>query len=296
MTAGFIGLGVMGEPMAHNLLRSGAPLVVWNRSSEKSKAIEAAGASVACSARDVFARATIVMLMLADELAIDDVLERRSTAFASNVAGRTIVQMGTISAEFSAELEADIVDAGGSYVEAPVSGSRKPAEDANLIAMVAGERDAVSQALPLVRTMCSDAILCGAVPNASLMKFAVNVFLITMVTGLAEAVHFAQRHGLDMEAFRAVLDGGPMASAVSRGKLAKLLSGDFRVQAAIFDVLKNNRLIAGAARLAGIASPLLDVCHELFGETFDLGLETDDMIAVIRAIEARDASAKEAIR
>lgn len=296
MMIGFIGLGVMGEPMARNLLRSAVPLVVWNRSIDKCKAIEGAGASVATSAREIFARAGIVILMLADETAIDSVLDRDGDAFVSNVADRTIVQMGTVSAEFSANLEADIVRAGGSYVEAPVSGSRKPAEDAQLVAMIAGAPRAVERALPLLNVMCRDAIRCGEVPNASLMKFAVNLFLITMVTGLAEAVQFARQQRLDMEAFRAVLDAGPMASAVSRGKLAKLISGDCSVQAAVFDVLKNNRLIAESARRAGIAAPLLDVCYELFRETYDLGFADDDMIAVIRAIEARRASAPEAIR
>jgi 3-hydroxyisobutyrate dehydrogenase len=81
-----------------------------------------------------------------------------------------------------------------------------------------------------------------------------------------------------------------MASFVSRGKTAKLLADDYSVQAASLDVLKNNRLVAEAARRAGIASPLLDVCHALFGETVQLGHGGDDMLAVLRAIEARTAA------
>jgi 3-hydroxyisobutyrate dehydrogenase len=129
------------------------------------------------------------------------------------------------------------------------------------------------------------------VPNALLMKLAVNLFLITMVTGLAEAFHFAERHGLNLQQFRAVLDAGPMASSVSRVKVAKLLEGDFSVQASASDVLMNNRLIAEAARQSQLASPLLDVCHSLFDETVELGNGRSDMAAVLRAIEARtDAS------
>ncbi len=94
-----------------------------------------------------------------------------------------------------------------------------------------------------------------------------NLFLITMVTGLVEAVHFAERHGLDLAQLVAVLDAGPMASDVSRVKAAKLVAQDFAVQAAISNVLENSRLIAAAAREAEIASPLLDVCHALYSET-----------------------------
>lgn len=108
-----------------------------------------------------------------------------------------------------------------------------------------------------------------------------------MVTGLTEAYHFADRHGLDRGRFLDILDAGPMASAVSRMKAPKLLARDFAVQAAALDVLKNNRLIAEAARASGLASPLLDVCHDLFGETVELGHGAADMVAVLHAIEAR---------
>jgi 3-hydroxyisobutyrate dehydrogenase len=122
------------------------------------------------------------------------------------------------------------------------------------------------------------------------MKLAVNLYLITMVTGLAEAAHFAERHGLDMRQFRAVLDAGPMASNVSHVKIAKLVEHDFSVQAAISDVLKNSSLVAEAARAARLASPLLDAAHALYAETEELGLGRSDMAAVIRAIEARTDS------
>nr|WP_286170183.1 NAD-binding protein [Actinospica acidiphila] len=123
------------------------------------------------------------------------------------------------------------------------------------------------------------------------MKLAVNIFLITQVTGLTEAFHFADRHGLDRARFLDVLDAGPMASSVSRMKAPKLLARDFAVQAAATDVLKNNRLIAEAARATGVASPLLDVCHALFEETVTLGHGDEDMAAVLRALEARTEAA-----
>nr|WP_280176075.1 NAD-binding protein [Stappia indica] len=119
------------------------------------------------------------------------------------------------------------------------------------------------------------------------MKLSVNLFLITMVAGLAEAFHFAERHGADLQRFQAVLDVGPMASAVSRIKLAKLCAGDFSVQAAISDVKMNSGLVAEAARGAGIAAPLLDAADALFGEAEGLGLGKQDMAAVVKAIAAR---------
>jgi 3-hydroxyisobutyrate dehydrogenase len=284
---GFLGIGTMGEPMAANLARAGVPLVVWNRTAARCEPVRAAGATVAASPAEVFDRAEVVFLMLAHGAAADAVLGRGTPRFAEYVAGHTIVHMGTTEAAYSSGLAADVHAAGGQYVEAPVSGSRVPAEAGELVAMVAGEPAAVARVRPLLAPMCRETIACGAVPGGMLMKLAVNLFLITMVTGLAESVHFAARHGLDLATFAGVLDAGPMASSVSRVKAGKLTARDFAVQASISNVLYNNRLIARAARTAGIASPLLDVCHALFGETEDLGLGGTDMAAVIRAIEER---------
>jgi 3-hydroxyisobutyrate dehydrogenase len=291
MSIGFLGLGVMGGPMALNLAEAGTALVVWNRSADKCDPLRAAGAKVATSPAEVFDQARVVLLMLAGGNAVDAALGRGPAGFDVDIAGHTIVHMGTTPPDYSRGLDADVRAAGGRYVEAPVSGSRTPAEAGQLVAMLAGESAAVEEVRPVLGPMCRETIACGAVPNALLMKFSVNLFLITMVTGLAEAAHFADRHGLDLRRFLDVLDAGPMASGVSRVKVRKLVDRDFRVQAAVADVLENNcRPIADAARQAGIASPLLDVCHALFGETQAMGLAATDMITVIKAIEQRSAA------
>ena len=287
MRIGFIGLGVMGQPMALNLAKAGADLLVWNRTGERCDPLREAGARVAASAAEVFRGADVIILMMANGGATDAVLGRATEGFAGNVAGRLIDSMGTSSPDWSRGLEADIRAAGGRYVEAPVSGSRVPAEEGHLVGMLAGDADDVAMLRELLRPVCRETIPCGAVPGALTMKLSVNLFLVAMVAGLAEAFHFAERQGADLQRFQAVLDAGPMASAVSRIKLAKLCAGDFSVQAAISDVKMNSGLIAEAARGAGIAAPLLDAADALFGEAEGLGLGKQDMAAVVKAIAAR---------
>jgi 3-hydroxyisobutyrate dehydrogenase len=284
---GFVGLGLMGEPMALNLVRAGTPLVVWNRTPERALPLAAAGAHVAGSVDEVFERCRVVVLMLADDAAMDEVLGRGTPDFAARVAGHVVVHTGTTSPAYSQGLDADVRAAGGTYVEAPVSGSRGPAETGDLVLLPAGNPGPVAEVEQLLRPVARSSFRCGPVPNGLLTKLSVNIFLITMVTGLAESLHFADRHRLDLGQVVAVLDAGPMASFVSRGKAAKLLHREFSPQAAIADVLKNNRLIAEAARAASVASPLLDVCHALFGETLAQGFGAEDMAAVVRALEAR---------
>ena len=284
---GFLGLGVMGEPMAHNLARAGNRVLAWSRSRRAPDRLISAGGVILPSAEEVMARAETVILMLANEEAIDEVLGRGGPQFRRNVRGRTIVHMGTTSELYSQRLEADIRSSGGFYVEAPVSGSRGPAEAGRLLVMLAGEDASVHRVHPLLAPLCRDAIFCGPVPNALTTKLAVNLFLISQVTGLAEAFHFAGKKGLDLAAFQVVLGKTPMASEVSQAKAAKLAAADFGAHAKAADVLMNNQLILDSARIDGIATPLLDVCGALYGEAVNAGFGSDDMIAVAKAIEAR---------
>lgn len=283
---GFAGLGIMGRPMAVNLVRAGFPVTVWNRSAAAVDELTALGADAAATVDQLFAAARVIVLMLRDEPAVDAVLGRGTPRFAARVRDHVIVQMGTFTPDFSRALADDVHGAGGAYVEAPVSGSRGPAADGTLVAMLAGPADAVAEVTPVIDAMCAERFVCGEVPAALGMKLAVNTFLITMVTGLAEAFHFAEATGADTGVLRQVLDAGPMASAVSRGKAAKVIDGDYSPQAAIGDVLKNAELVEGAARAAGIPHPLIAVCRELYAEAA-VSRSGDDMIAVISAIAAR---------
>lgn len=280
---GFAGLGTMGTPMALNLVRAGTPLMVWNRTAERCAPLAESGAVVADSMEALFATCETVLLMLENDRASDAVLGRGTPAFAARVAGRRIVSMGTTSADYSRTLAEDIRAAGGRYVEAPVSGSRAPAEAGQLVGMLAGDAADLDGLEALLAPVCKQVFRCGAAPGALQMKLAVNVFLITMVTGLAESAHFATRHGLDLARFVEILNAGPMASDVSRVKLDKLLRDDLSRQAAISDVLKNSRLVVGAAQAAGVAHPLMTACTDLYARTEEMGLGDEDMIAVVRA-------------
>lgn len=287
MKIGFIGLGVMGMPMALNLARAGHQLLVWNRSAKEVGTLLELGAHSASSAAEVFAGAPIVIMMLANEKAVDQVLQRGTPAFQTMLHGRTLVCTGTVSPTFSRQLEMDVLAAGGRFVEAPVSGSRIPAERGELVGMLAGKPDSVSLVRPLISAMCKSIFDCGAVPGAINMKLAVNLFLITMVTGLAEAANFAREQQLDMQIFRKVIEAGPMLSRVADMKLPMLVDGDFPVQASISDVLMNAQLVAAAARQAGVAAPLIDISRTLFAETQSMGHGALDMAAVILALKAR---------
>lgn len=285
MNVGFVGIGHMGAPMARNLLRAGIPLTIWNRSSEKCDALIDIGAEQAVSLEDLFTRSTTVLLMLLDSAAIDGVLARGTRTFATRVCGKSIVNLGTTSPEYSQQLELDVIAAGGTYVEAPVSGSQQPAEHGQLIGMVAGREDAVERILPLLAPLCTRVFHCGLVPGALRMKLAANHYLIGMVTVLAETTHAARGAHVDLHTLRQVLDAGPMASIVSRTKLDKLIAREFSPQAAIRDVSTIAELVLGQCQDSGQDTPLIRHCASLFRQALTDGHGDKDMAAVVHAFE-----------
>lgn len=284
---GFIGLGLMGSAVAGRILTA-APLRVWNRTPAACEPLIAAGAVAADSPAAVFERCRTVFVMVTDEAAVDDVL-----AFDERLLrGRTIVQMSTVAPAYSEALAARVARAGGAFVEAPVSGSRQPALDGRLISMLAGEEAAVEEAATLLQPACARVFRCGLPPQAMRMKLAVNVFLITLATGLAEAFHLAEELDLPLTTLRDVLDAGPMASFVSRAKATALIDDDFSPQAAIADVLKNANLVVAAARERGVSGPLMEESARLYSEALLLGHGNDDMAAVIAAYRQRTRPAR----
>lgn len=278
---GFAGLGTMGLPMATRLLAAGTELMVWNRTATRCGPLVERGARLAASVEQLFEQCEAIVLMLLDQHAVDAVLGRGTPAFAARVRGRIVVTLGTTSPAYSAALDADMRRCGGRYVEAPVSGSRIPAEEGALIGMVAGDAEAIRIVEPLLRQLCRMVVPCGAVPAALRMKLAVNHYLIVAVTALAETVQAAEASGVDPALLQQVLDAGPMASAVSRIKLQKLLSRDFTVQAAIRDVAQIAVLVREQARATQVDAPLIESAARSFEAAHARGLSELDMAAVL---------------
>jgi 3-hydroxyisobutyrate dehydrogenase len=288
MTVGFAGIGIMGLPMAKRLLDAGVELAVWSRRAEACAPLVERGALLAADPDALFAACDTVVLMLRDELATDAVLGRGTSAFARRVVGRRVIVSGTNSPAYSEALAADIRAAGASYVEAPVSGSRVPAERGELVVMLAGEDpDTLDAAEGLLAPLGKAVVRCGEVPGALRTKIAVNHYMMALVAALAEALTAARIAGVDVASVVRVLEASPMDSAIGRVKAAKLVAGDESPQAAISDVVKNCRLVLDAAREAGATTPIIDLVADLYEATAASGHADADMVAIARMFAAR---------
>jgi 3-hydroxyisobutyrate dehydrogenase-like beta-hydroxyacid dehydrogenase len=220
-------------------------------------------------------------MMLFDEHAIRTIL---TDDVRHELWNKTLVNSSSVSVEFSHYLSEQVHNAGGEFIEMPVSGSRVPAEQGRLVGMMAGDRAVADRIRPYIEPMTSAAVYCGPIGSGLKMKYAVNNFLITMTAGLAEATNLARAQGLDLEAFGQVLDSGPMASAYSRLKVAKMLSQDWSAQAGIRDCYNSTQLIQAAAKEANTRAPLIEVCGSLYRRAIESGLGEEDMISVVKCL------------
>ncbi|KAK4466868.1 hypothetical protein QBC42DRAFT_319027 [Cladorrhinum samala] len=275
---GFIGLGVMGKPMALNLARH-FPITVWNRSSSKYAELEEAGAGVGTSPSHVARESDVIFTMLFDAPAIEAILD---DDFSNALRSKILVNTSSVPVEFSQQLAGYVSNAGGHFIEMPVSGSKVPAERGELVGMMAGDRDVAERIRPIVEPLTAAAVYCGPVGSGLKTKYAINLYLVAITAGLSESMNLARAQGLDLEAFSQVLSAGPMASPYSNIKLPKMLKQDWSAQAAVKDCYNSTLLIQSAARSVGAWTPITDLCGSLYRQAHESGLGEEDMTAILK--------------
>ncbi len=279
---GFIGMGIMGTPMALNLVKAGHGVVVWNRTPGHVQPVVEAGAHAADSIEDLVRQVAVVFLMVSDDAAVDAVLARGSNDFAARVRGRIIVAMGAHSPSWAREIAGEIDTAAGAFVGAPVSGSREPAEQGRLLGLIGGADAAKSQVTPLLSAMCASVGDCGGPADGFTMKLAVNLFQTSLIAGLAEMMQFGSRLGLDEQLLGDLVANGPMGSEVVRGKLHKMLAQHFDADASVDNALLNLRLIAAESDRVGLALPVSRAATTGYQQLAADGLGAADFSAIGR--------------
>lgn len=288
MQVGFIGLGMMGTPMALNLSRK-YPLTIWNRSPSKYSHFEGSGAKIGETPLSVVQQSDVVFTMMFDEAALRSVL---ADDVVSALCGKILVNTSSVPVNYSQSLAERVLRAGGEFVEMPVSGSRVPAEHGRLVGLLAGERQSAKRIQLLIEPLTAFSIYCGPIGDGLKMKYAVNLFTTTMTAGLAEAMNLVTAQSLSPEVFAQVLDAGPMASFYSKHKLDKMIRQDWSPQASVRDCYNSTQLIGSAAREADCPVPMLQTAASLYGEALSSGIGEDDMIALIRLLAAGSTAEK----
>lgn len=229
-TVGFIGLGHMGEGMARRLLHTaGRKLIVWNRSDGKSKALEAEGkgaVTVAASPAAVVRACTVTYVMLSEPNAVRSVYEMDDGVLAGISAGKKLVDCATLAVEDMERLSAQVLAKGGRFLEAPVSGSKAPAAQGQLIFLAAGDEGLYVERAADFDAMGKAKFYFGAIGGGTRVKLAVNMVMGTMLASLGEGLALTSAAGIAPKLLLEVLDLGAMACPLFKLKGPKMLASD----------------------------------------------------------------------
>jgi 3-hydroxyisobutyrate dehydrogenase len=285
--AAVLGTGIMGSAMTRNLLAAGLNVIVWDRSAKATAALAGAGAQVAGSAGEAVRDAGVVITMLPTA----DVVE--SVVFGGHVADafapRAVwAQMGTIGIEATEHMAARLAKARPDvlFVDAPVSGSKGPAESGQLLILASGP-DAARE--PLARPFAAigrHTVWLGPAGQGSRLKLVVNAYMSTLIEGVAEAVELAQRLGIDTGQLDAAIEGGPLDAPIADAKLHKIARGDYAPEFPLQWALKDVDLALTAA--GGDGLPLLAALSRQWRAAVDAGHGREDVSAARLALEARE--------
>jgi 2-hydroxy-3-oxopropionate reductase len=229
-TVGFIGLGVMGKPMAGHLIKGGFPLVVYNRTRSKMDELVAQGAAAAASPKDVAARATVVITMLPDTPDVEHVLTADDGVLAGLRKGALVIDMSSISPVATQRLARLVAEQGASMLDAPVSGGEVGAINATLSIMVGGDEAAFARARPILEAMGNKEriVHIGASGAGQVCKVCNQIAIGGALAGVSEAFALARKAGVDPARVRAALLGGFAASKVLEVHGERMLTGNYK--------------------------------------------------------------------
>ena len=205
---GFIGLGIMGRPMAENLLKAGFSLTVYNRTRSKEKPLADAGAAVAASAGEVTARSDIVISMVPDTPDVEAVLLGSNGVRNAARPGLLVIDMSTVSPSREREMAAILEKEGCEFLDAPVTGGDVGARQASLTIMVGGKASAFEKALPVLRAMGKSVHHVGPNGSGQSLKLCNQILCAVTMMGLCEALLLADQAGIDPSRLLSVLGGG----------------------------------------------------------------------------------------
>jgi 3-hydroxyisobutyrate dehydrogenase len=277
-----LGTGIMGSGMTRSLLRAGHHVQVWNRTDDKVQPLVRDGAVAAASPAEAVKGADVVVTMLADGPATARLME---DALGEMGPEAVWAQMGTVGVESTEELARVAGDAGVAFVDAPVLGTKDPAEKGELLVLASGPAALRERCAPVFDAVGRATIWLGEEPGgASRLKLVINHWLLGLVSGLAETIGLARALDVDPARFLEAIGGGPLNAPYAQFKGMAMVKGDFEASFPLRLAHKDLKLILDAARARSFDAPLAATAATLFARAAELGHADDDMSAVYAAL------------
>ena len=282
-TIGFVGLGIMGLPMAKNLLDAGYDVVGHNRSQESVEDLAEYGGEAAADATDAAERSDVVITCLPDSEVVDSVVREEVMPGLSE--GMTLIDMSTISPTVTEELAADLAEAGVDTLDAPISGGEQGAIDGTLSIMIGGDEDVLEAHRDLFEVMGETVTHTGPNGAGQTTKACNQIVVAAQMVGVSEALVFAEQAGADLEAVVEAISGGAAGCWTLDNRAPRMIEGNFEPGFFAGYQYKDLRIATDAGEAYGAVMPQTELAHELYKTMEQNGMDRDDNSGVMQVIE-----------
>lgn len=277
-----LGTGIMGAPMARNLLAAGFGVRVWNRTTEKARPLADDGAAVADSPGEAASGADFLLTMLSDADAVAQAAA--GGAIDSLAEGGVWIQTSTVGVEGNERLAHLAAGRGVTYVDAPVLGTKEPAEQGQLVVLASGPREAEERCAPVFDAVGAKYAWLGEAGAGSRLKLVVNNWIAGLLGLLGETLALARATGVDPQSFLDTIQGGPLDSPYAQTKGKMMLDGEYPPSFTATLARKDVGLIMDAARSGGLEPAIAGAVAAYFDSAIESGHGGEDMAAVIEGI------------
>jgi len=282
---GFIGLGIMGKPMARNLMKAGYSLTVYNRSRPAMDELAAAGAALGTSSKDVAQRTEVIITMLPDSADSEVVILGPNGVLEGAKAGSVIIDMSSIAPLVSQKIGAEAAKLGVEMLDAPVSGGEPAAVSGNLAIMVGGKQDVLDRCMPVLDVMGRSVVRVGDLGAGNTVKLANQIIVAANIEAVGEAFVLAQKAGIDPELVFQAIRGGLAGSNVMEAKAPMIMDRNFnpgfRIRLHQKDL--HNALLTG--KELGVPLPVTSLVQQMIGALMNQGRGENDHSSIVNFIE-----------
>lgn len=282
---GFIGLGIMGQGMARNLLKAGFPLRVWNRTHSKTEQLVAEGATAATSPADVAAHCTIIITCVSDTPDVEAVLLHENGVIFGAAAGSLVIDCSTISPQATQRFAGILAQKGVHLLDAPVSGGSEGAAKGTLSIMVGGDEAQFNRALSVFQAMGKTITHVGPTGAGQMVKLVNQILVVVTMLGVSEALLFAQAGGLDLAKVLTAVSGGAAGSWMLSNRGPQVIQRDWRPGFTIDLQQKDLRLVLETADALGVPALATSAVFNLYRTLQQQGLGAEGNHALVKALE-----------
>jgi len=284
-TIGFIGLGIMGQPMALNLVKAGHKLTVYNRTAGKAEALKQAGAQVASTPAAAAKGAEFVIIIVTDSAAVEEVVLGKDGILGTVASGAIVIDSSTISPAVSRKMACHVAGKGASWLDAPVTGSKHGAEKGDLTFMVGGDRQTFERAMPILQVLGKKHIYCGQNGLGLSAKLAQNTIQATLLEVFCEGLVLAAKAGVAPETMHEILQSSLARAGLTDFKAPFIFKGDFTPYFPLKLMHKDLELAMEAGFAHSVPMPTLAAVKEVYGACKAQGKGDLDYAAVVTFLE-----------